>query len=92
MSAIQHPIEFFGAFLLALQAILTESWWAGVLVSRETPVDVLASAAKSTASIARMKHMTMYEIFCGKHLEDDGESPAQPAPPVFTPKQEPQAV
>jgi len=57
---------------------------AGTLVSRETPKDVLAAAAKPLPTIAAMRDMTMYELFCGKHLEDLPSSPnplkLQPAP------------
>ena len=44
---------------------------AGTLVSRETPKDVLAAAAKPLPTIARMKDMTMFELYCGKHLADE---------------------
>ena len=41
-----------------------------MLASRETPQDVLAAAARPLPTIAKMKDMTMYELFCGKHLEE----------------------
>ncbi len=46
---------------------------AGVLVSRVTPKDVIAAAAKPLPTIERMKDMTMFELFCGKHLEPTGQ-------------------
>ena len=55
---------------------------AGVLVSRETPADVLAAAARPLPTIERMRSMSMYDLYCGKHLEEGamGAHVAQPSP------------
>lgn len=50
---------------------------AGVLVSRETPQDVIVSAAKPPPTVARMRAMTMFQLFCGEHLKEAGRESQQ---------------
>ena len=52
-----------------------------MLVSRETPPDVLAAAARPLPSVDQLRDMSMYDLYCGKHLDQAGSATkAHPIP------------
>ena len=60
----------FGADEYLQQSLIAMCVLAGGIVSVPTPTDVLAAAATPPPTIEKMRNMTVYEVMCGKHLEE----------------------